>query len=252
MAKVFEFMKAYSGMILCAAALLAVEAACALILPGYVADIVNDGVLPGNMAFIWRVGGIMILITLISVAAALSAGYFAARISAGVARDMRRAVFRKVLHFSNSEMDNFATSSLITRTTNDIGQVQIGMVSAIRQLIYSPIIAIGGIVRALDRSTSMTWVIIVIAICMIGVFAIVFAVGFPKFKIVQNLMDRLNLVARENLTGILIVRAFSTQKFEKKRFDKANRDLAKTNSPRRRAAARCGAPRVLSPYLSGS
>ena len=223
-------MKAYTSMILCVAALLAVAAATDLILPGYVADIVNDGVLSGNIAFIWRVGGTMILITVVGVAASLSAGYFIAKVSAGVSNDLRRAVFKKVLRFSNAEVDNFTTSSLITRTTQDIGQVQVAMMAALRQFIYSPVIVIGGIARALERSLNMTWAIIVISICILGVFTLIIAIAFPKFKIVQNLVDRLNLVSRENLTGILVVRAFSTQKFEKKRFDKANRDLANTNA----------------------
>jgi len=230
MSKIFEFMKAYSGMILCTAVLLAVAAATDLILPGYVADIVNDGVLPGNSALIWRVGGTMILITVIGVAASLAAGYFISKTSAGVSNDLRKAVFKKVIRFSNAEVDKFTTSSLITRTTHDIGQVQVGMMAALRQFIYSPVIVVGGIVRALERSVNMTWAIIVISICILGVFTLIIAVAFPKFKIVQNLVDRLNLVSRENLTGILVIRAFSTQKFEKKRFDKANRDLANTNA----------------------
>ena len=230
MSKIFEFMKAYSGMILCTAALLAVAAATDLILPGYVADIVNDGVLPGNSALIWRVGGTMILITVIGVSASLAAGYFISKTSASVSNDLRKAVFKKVIRFSNAEVDKFTTSSLITRTTHDIGQVQVGMMAALRQFIYSPVIVVGGIVRALERSVNMTWAIIVISICILGVFTLIIAVAFPKFKIVQNLVDRLNLVSRENLTGILVVRAFSTQKFEKKRFDKANKDLANTNA----------------------
>ena len=230
MSKIFEFMKAYSGMILCTAVLLAVTAATDLILPGYVADIVNDGVLSGNSTLIWRVGATMILITVIGVAASLSAGYFISKTSAGVSNDLRRAVFQKVIRFSNAEVDSFTTSSLITRTTHDIGQIQAGMMAALRQFIYSPVIVIGGIVRSLERSVNMTWAIIVISVCILGVFFLIIAVAFPQFKIVQKLVDRLNLVSRENLTGILVVRAFSTQKFEKKRFDKANRDLAKTNA----------------------
>ena len=229
MSKVFEYMKPYSGMLLCAALLLFVEAYCALVLPGYMADIVNDGVLPGNIQFIWRTGIIMLLITLLSVVAALIMGYFAAKTATGVANDLRGAVFKKILHFSNAEMDRFATSSLITRTTNDITQIQNTMMMAIRQFIYAPIIGIGGIIKALDRSVSMTWIIALATICLVGLMMIFFAIALPKFKIVQSLIDRLNLVSRENLSGILIVRAFSTQKFERKRFDTANKNLAETN-----------------------
>ena len=229
MSKVFEFMKPYTGMLICAAILLFTEAYCALVLPGYMADVVNDGVLPGNVPFIWRTGTTMLLITMLSVAAALTAGYFAAKTATGVANDLREAVFEKVLRFSNAEMNRFATSSLITRTTNDISQVQSAMMMAIRQFIYAPIIGVGGIIRALDRSPSMTWIIALATISMLGVMMILLIIAIPKFKQVQGLIDRLNLVSRENLSGILVVRAFSTQKFEKSRFDKANRDLTNTN-----------------------
>ena len=229
MSKIFEYMKPYTGTLMCVAALLFIEAYCALVLPGFMADIVNDGVLPGHLSVIWRNGLLMLLITLLSVVAALVAGYFAARTSTGVANDLREAVFYKVLRFSNAEINKFATSSLITRTTNDITQIQSTMMMAIRQFIYAPIIGVGGIIRALNRSGSMTWVIALATLCMIAVLLTMAAIAVPKFKIVQTLIDRLNLVSRENLSGILVVRAFSTQKFEKKRFDKANRDLAETN-----------------------
>jgi len=229
MSTVFQFIKPYTGMLLCAAALLIVEAYLALLLPSYMADIMNYGVLPGDISFIWRTGLMMLLITLLSVLASLFMGYFAARTAAGVANDLRRAMFKKVLHFSNAEMDRFATSSLITRTTNDITQIESVMMMAIRQFVYAPAIAIGGIIRALDRSVSMTWIIALASICITVVMMALFSVAMPKFKIVQSLIDRLNLVSRENLSGILVIRAFSTQNFEKKRFNKANKNLADTN-----------------------
>jgi len=229
MSKIFEFMKPYIWMLLCAMVLLFIEAFCALVLPSFMADIVNDGVLPGNVRVIWRNGIIMLLITLLSVVVALIAGYFTARTATGVANDLRQAVFKKVLHFSNAEINRFSTSSLITRTTNDITQIQNTLMMAIRQFIYAPMIGIGGIIRAVDRSPSMTWIITLATIFMVGMMTILFFIALPKFKMVQSLIDRLNLVSRENLSGILIVRAFNTQKFERKRFDKANRDLAETN-----------------------
>ncbi|MDR0512694.1 MAG: ABC transporter ATP-binding protein/permease [Treponema sp.] len=222
-------MKPYSWMLVCTFVLLAVEAACALILPGLMADIVNDGVLPGNTAFIWRTGMMMLFVTLLSVAAALAVGYFTARTATGVANDLRQSVFKKVLHFSNAEANRFATSSLITRTTNDITQVQSTMMLALRQFIYAPMIGIGGIIRAIDRSPSLAWVVAIAVIAMVGTMAIMFVIVLPKFKMLQSLIDRLNLVSRENLSGILVVRAFNTQRFESKRFDKANKDLADTN-----------------------
>jgi len=221
-------MKPYAPMLVCAALLLCVEAVCALLLPGYMADIVNDGVLAGHIPLIWRNGVIMLLITLLGVFAALVVGFLTARTASGVAADLRHAVFSKVLGFSNAEINRFATSSLITRTTNDITQVQTTMMMAIRQLIYAPLIGIGGIVRALERSVSMTWIIALATAVMVALMAVLFVVALPKFKVWQSLIDRLNLVSRENLSGILVVRAFSTQAFEKKRFEKANKELAAT------------------------
>jgi len=229
MSKVFEYMKPYSWLVFIAALLLVVEAICALALPALMADIVNDGVLPGNIPLIWRTGGVMLVITLVSVIAALAVGYFSARTAAGVANDLRESVFKKILGFSNAEMDKFATSSLITRTTNDITQIQSTMVMGIRQVFYAPIIGIGGVINALDRSPSMTWIIALVVVLMTGFMLAMLVIAMPKYRIIQSLIDRLNMVSRESLSGILVVRAFSTQNFEKKRFEKANKDLAKTN-----------------------
>ncbi|MCL2376244.1 MAG: ABC transporter ATP-binding protein, partial [Defluviitaleaceae bacterium] len=228
MSKVFEFMKPYTWMMLCAAALLAVEAVFALVLPSYMADIVNEGVLPGHLPVIWRNGGIMLLLTLLSMVAALVVGFFTAKTATGVANDLREAVYNKVLSFSNAEVNKFNTSSLITRTTNDIMQVQNTLMMAIRQFIYAPIIAVGGIIRALERSTDMAWIPAIATAIMLVFMGILFSVVIPKFMKMQGLIDRLNTVTRENLSGILVVRAFSTQRFEKKRFGVANKDLATT------------------------
>lgn len=229
MSKIFEYMKPYSGMLVGIMVLLAIEAYCALLLPGLMADIVEDGVFPGDVSFIWRTGFQMLFITCIGVVVSLFASYFSAKTSAGVANDLREAVFKKVLRFSNAEMDRFNTSSLITRTTNDITQIQTTLMMVLRQFIYAPIIGIGGLIRALERSPSLTWVIAVSLICMLGILILISVIIIPKFKIVQKLIDRLNLVSRENLSGILIIRAFGTQRFEKKRFDSANKELAETN-----------------------
>ena len=229
MLKLLEYMKPYIGMILCAIALLFVQAMCDLALPDYMSDIVNTGVMGGSIAFIWKTGGQMLLITLLGAAASIIMGYFAAMVAASVSRDFRTDVFNKVQNFSHIEFDKFSTASLITRTTNDITQIQTLLVMVIRLAFYAPILGIGGIIKALADSTSMTWVIGVAVICLIGVIVILFSIVMPKFKMVQNLIDRLNLVTRENLEGILVIRAFNTQKFELKRFDKANKDLTDVN-----------------------
>ena len=229
MKKVLEYMKPYIPILLCATVLLVAEAWLALLLPAYMADIVDEGVIPGHLSVIWRNGAIMLGITILSMTLALITGYFTAKTATGVATDLREAVFCKVLRFSNSEINRFSTSSLITRTTNDIMQVQNALMMTIRQMIYMPVLAVGGIIRALDRSASLAWIIIIATAIMTVAMFVIFLVVMPKFQIWQDLIDRINLVTRENLSGILVVRAFSTQNFEKKRFAKANKDLAGLN-----------------------
>ena len=175
--------------------------------------------------YILKVGGLMLLVTLVSGIATVIVGFLAARTSAGFARDVRREVFTKVENFSNAEFDKFSTASLITRSTNDITQVQMVVMMILRMMIYAPIIGIGGILRALNKATSMWWIIAVAVGVLLTLIVIVFVIALPKFKSIQGLIDRLNLVTRENLTGMMVVRAFNRQDFELKRFDKANRDL---------------------------
>lgn len=229
MHKVLEYMKRYAGMLAVAIALLFLQAMTDLALPDYMSDMVNTGVMGGDTGYILRTGGKMLAVALLGAAASVTVGYLAAMVAANVARDMRLDVFKRVQAFSNAEFDQFSTASLITRTTNDITQVQNLLVMAIRLLVYAPILGVGGIIRALDESTSMTWVIAVAVIVLVGTILLLFSIALPKFRIVQQLIDRLNLVTRENLDGMLVIRAFNTQSFEEKRFDKANRDLTDVN-----------------------
>ncbi len=179
--------------------------------------------------YIVRIGGYMLLISLGGIIAAIIVGYLAAKTAAGVARDLRRDVFAKVESFSNNEFDKFSTSSLITRTTNDITQVQMLIVMGVRMICYSPIIAIGGVIMAVNESVSMVWIIALAVILLIGIMLIVFAFALPKFKKIQKLVDKLNRVMRENLSGLMVIRAFSTQKHEENRFDNVNKELTSTN-----------------------
>lgn len=229
MTKLSKYLVPYIGMIFCAVALLFLQAQCDLALPDYMADIVNTGVMSGNNNYILKTGVTMILVTLLGTVASITVGYFAAMVAASVSRDLRSNIFKKVEAFSNSEYDKFSTASLITRTTNDITQIQTLLVLMIRMIFYAPILGFGGIIKAISSSKSMTWIIGVAVISLIGVIMILFSVVMPKFKIVQKLIDRLNLVVRENLEGMLVIRAFNTQKFEENRFDKANTDLTSTN-----------------------
>jgi len=179
--------------------------------------------------YIWRTGGIMLLLTLLSAACTIVVGYFAARTGAGLARDLRDMTFSKVEGFSNTEFDRFSTASLITRSTNDITQVQMLVIMMIRMVFYAPLLGIGGIILALRSSVSMSWIIAVAVIAIISLLMVVLSVTLPKFRRMQDLIDRLNLVVRESLSGIMVIRAFNTQDFEEKRFDRANVDLTRTS-----------------------
>ena len=225
----FQSLKKYWGYILLAIALLYLQAQSDLALPDYMSKIINDGVMNGDIAYIWRTGGIMMLVSIAGTVCSISMGYFAAKVAANVGADLRMGIFSKVQSFSNAEFDHFSTASLITRTTNDITQIQMLLVMSIRMVFYAPILGIGGLVKALDESTSMTWIIGIAILAMLAVIITAFVVVMPKMQSMQKLIDRLNLVSRENLEGMLVIRAFNTQKFEEGRFHTANRNLADTS-----------------------
>ena len=182
-----------------------------------------------QMRYIVMKGLEMLGIALLGVLAAVLVGFFASRISSGVAKQMRSDVFRKVESFSNTEFDKFSTASLITRTTNDVTQVQMLISIGLRLMCYAPIMGVGGIIFALQKSVSLSWIIALAVIVLLGLVVVLLNVAMPKFKSLQRLTDRLNLVSRENLSGMLVVRAFTNEKFEEARFDKANEDLTRTN-----------------------
>ena len=182
-----------------------------------------------QIQYILTTGGKMIALAFLGMMASVLVGFLASKAAAATGRDLRGQVFRKVVGFSNNEFDRFSTASLITRSTNDIQQIQLLMVMLLRVVLYAPIMAIGGIYKVFHTNVSMSW-IIGLAVVLIGLVVLtLFAVAMPKFKIMQKLVDRLNLVTREILTGLPVIRAFSTEKHEEERFDVANRDLTKTN-----------------------
>lgn len=180
--------------------------------------------------YIFKSGGIMLLVALISMAATVTVGFLAAKIAAGMGKNLRKDVFRKVVGFSNVEFDKFSTASLITRSTNDIQQIQTLMVMLVRMVFYAPILGIGGVIKVLDTDTSMAWIIGVAVVAILFLVSVLFALAIPRFKKVQKLVDKLNLVTRESLTGMLVIRAFGTQKIEEERFDETNGLLRKTNT----------------------
>ncbi len=179
--------------------------------------------------YILRVGGLMLLISLLGGACTIAVGYLAAKTAAGAARDIRRATFAKVESFSSAEFDKFSTASLITRSTNDVTQVQMVIFMILRMVFYAPIIGVGGVIRAINKGANMWWIIAVAVVALLSLILVVFAISLPKFKIMQSLIDRLNLVMRENLSGMMVIRAFNKQGDEAVRFDKANRDLTSTS-----------------------
>ncbi len=183
-----------------------------------------------QMGYIIRIGLIMLLLSVAGVVCAVGAGYGFARVGAGVARDLRRDIFAKVNGFSNVEMDKFSTASLITRTTNDVTQVQMLYTMGMRMLVFAPIMGIGGVVMALSKSLSMGWILMAAVLVISVAIGIIYLIVRPRFKRVQKLTDRLNLVSREGLTGMMVVRSFSNQDFQQKRFQKANEEL--TNNTR--------------------
>ncbi|MBD5799706.1 ABC transporter [Bacillus pseudomycoides] len=188
---------------------------------------INTDKLQSN--YILTSGGKMLLLSLVSMAATVIVSLLAAKVAAGLGRDLRKKVFRKVTSFSNAEFDKFSTASLITRSTNDIQQVQTLMVMLLRIVFYAPILGIGGIIKVLTTDLSMGWIIAVAVIAILSLVIGLFSIAIPKFKSIQNLVDKINLITRESLTGMLVIRAFNNQKHEEKKFEKGNQDLTRTN-----------------------
>jgi ATP-binding cassette subfamily B multidrug efflux pump len=200
-----------------------VQAAVAPVKAEYVALGMDTGKLSSN--YIIHIGLLMLLVTLLSGTCTITVGYLAARTAAGLARDLRRYIFQRVESFSSTEFNKFSTASLITRSTNDITQIQMVVIMMMRMVFYAPIIGIGGVIRAIGKSANMWWIIALAVVVLLGLILTVFSIALPKFKIIQSLIDRLNLVTRENLSGMMVIRAFNMQDFEENRFDIANKDL---------------------------
>jgi len=180
-------------------------------------------------SYLWRTGSKMMAMAFAMMAAAICVCYVASRVGAGVGRDLRGKVFSRVMQFSSAEMDHFSTASLITRSTNDIQQVQMVTAIFLRMLLYAPILGIGGVLKVVHTGAGMGWVIVLAVLVILGIVGVLMAIAMPKFQKMQVLVDKVNLVSREILTGLSVIRAFGREKTEEERFDKANRDLTKTN-----------------------
>ena len=216
--------------------LLCIQAWTDLTLPDYTSKIVNDGIQPivegtgGQSNYILITGIKMIGIALLSMSCAVGIMFLSSRVAANLGKRLREKVFKKVLQFTRKEFMEFSTASLITRTTNDVQQIQMLITMLFRTVVYAPIMGIGAFIRVLTNSNnSMAWVIGLAILCIIGIVLLLFIIAMPRFKKLQDLVDRLNLVSREILTGLPVIRAFNTEKKEEKRFDDANTNLMKTN-----------------------
>lgn len=181
-----------------------------------------------QMGYLLRTGGIMLGLAALGMAASIGVGFLAARTAARIGRTLRGRLFRRVVTFSDAEVQSFSAASLITRATNDVQQIQMVSVMLLRMVVYAPILAIGGIVMVSSTNVSMAWIIVLAVVCLFVVIGILMALAMPRFKIMQKLIDRVNLVAREMLTGLPVIRAFDRQRFEEERFDGANTDLMRT------------------------
>lgn len=229
MRRIAKYLKPYLWQIAAVLALVFVQAMTDLQLPDYMSQIVNQGVLAGDTGAILATGLKMIGITLLGSVCTIASGYLASRVATGYARDLRAEVFNKVEQFSLTEFNKFSTASLITRSTNDVQQVMMIMIIFLRMIVMAPIMAVGGILKAVETNPSMTWIAAAAVACLFVLMGLLFTLGMPKMKIMQKLVDRLNLVTRENLTGMRVIRAFNTEPYEEQRLDKANRDLTKTS-----------------------
>ena len=250
MIKILKLLKKHWLAVLLAVTLLVVQANCELGLPELMSDIVDIGLVQGGvedadpayiaqvaagqgdsqvqMRYLWTTAGKMILVTLLSVLCAVVVNLIASRVSSQVGRDLRQDVFGKVLSFSHTEMDGFSTASLITRSTNDVQQVQMVIVMLLRMVLYAPIIGIGGILKVSGTKTGMGWIIVLAVACISVLVLILMVTAMPKFKKMQTLVDNVNLVSREILTGMPVIRAFHKEQDEEQRFDRANRALFRT------------------------
>ena len=229
MKTLIKYYKPYVFLIILNLAFLFGQAMCELALPGYMSDIINDGIVKGDMGFIRHTGLIMLIVAAGSALFAVAGSYTAARAAAGSSRDIRRSLFSKVIHFSAAELDDFSTASLITRSTNDVQMVQQATVMILRLACFAPMMGIGAVIRALQTSVSLSWTVGVALAVILCIMLMAFYLVLPRFKVLQKKLDRLNLIMKERLSGILVIRAFNTEASEEERFDMANKDLTKIN-----------------------
>jgi len=229
MLKIMTYLKKYWWQILLVVIFVATQTYVDLTLPEFMSKIVDTGIVNSDTDYIIKVGLQMLGLAFIGGVATIIVSFFASRIAANLARTLRKEVFEKVTSFSSEEINKFSEASLITRTTNDIQHVQMTTFMILRMMVMAPIMAIGGISKVLKNSPSLTWIIAIAVVALFIVIIVLFSLAMPKFKMFQKLIDKLNLVTRENLTGLKVVRAFNNEEHQEQKFDKANTDLTKLN-----------------------
>src|SRR5690625_3057377 len=222
---IFKKLSTYKGRILAIILLIFAQALAELFLPTLMGTIVDDGIVVGDIPYIWKIGSIMLIVTALTVLFAVNASYFSSQVSMGLGKDLRREIFQHVNQFSLEEFDQIGTASLITRSTNDVNQIQQATIMMLRLVIMAPIMLIGGIIMALSKDAKLSLVILATFPVIILAIFIVLKFGMPMFKAIQRRLDRLNLVLRENLTGVRVIRAFNKEKDENKRLQEANENL---------------------------
>lgn len=225
MLKLFRFLKPYWWQVALLLVATAVQVWTTLRLPALMAHIINDGIVPGNIDYIWQVGLQMILLAIVSAAMSLVSSYFSARVGTNFSRDIRLAVFKKIINMNILDVKDFSTASLLTRTTNDINQVQMVIIMMLSMLIRAPLFCVISIMMAIQTAPDMSWIILVGASAILGSVIMIMTLVMPKFKIFQTLVDKVTLLTRENLTGLRVVRAFNNEKLEKTKFAKTNSEL---------------------------
>ena len=229
MIKFFKYLGHYWWQIILLLAGLCLQVWASLQLPDMMSQIINRGIVGNDQDFIMSEGVLMLLATLAGGVGMVIAGFFASRVGSGLAKDLRGDVFKKVMSFSVNEIDQFSTSSLITRSTNDVTQIQNVTIMVLRMSMQAPIMGVGAILKALNTAPGMSWIIALAVAALLMLISVVATVALPRFKILQKLIDQLNMVTRENLTGLRVVRAFHNESHEESKFEAANEDLTKTN-----------------------
>src|SRR5690606_32649667 len=225
MIRILKNLKPYKWLVLSVFACVFIESMANLYLPTLMSDIVDKGVVVGNKPYIWKMGGLMLFISAIGALASIAASYFSSGAAMGFGRDLRRKVFVHVLDFSLQEFDQVGTASLITRTTNDITQLQQVVIMLFRMVASAPIMFIGGLIMALSKDAKLSLILVATMPILAGSVLLIMSKAIPLFRTVQKRLDRLNLVLRENLTGVRVIRAFNREKHEQARLQNANKDL---------------------------